>query len=196
LGARDGRSGELFQDSFFQAQAARGAVVAAIVTGAVTFLSTRIPLVRTWFVAQRLPLIAAFLMSVVVAGAIGLFLRQLTWLELQPLKRELASENAGLTIFQGGRVDPFAPTAGDSCQHEIKSGKFEVAKVGEGDYRICFGDQLPDDSIILTGPMLKSIDAAANAMSISVVKSRNSFEARTLFNGAPTDGVFGFLVLR
>jgi hypothetical protein len=187
-----GNLGSFFQDF---AQAARGAVAAAIVTGAVTFLSTRIPQVRKWVVEERLPLIAAFLMSVVVAGAIGLFLRHLTWQELQPLKQELASENAGFTIFRGGRVDLAASTAGDSCQHEIKSGKFEVAKVGEGDYRICFGDQLPDNSIILTGPMLNRIDKAANAMSISVVKSRNSFEARTLFNGTPADGVFGFLVL-
>jgi hypothetical protein len=185
-------------ESFLQdfAQAALGAAAAALVTGVIAFLSTRIPRVREWFIAERLPLIAAFLMSVVVAGAIGLFLRHLTWQELQPLKQELASVNGGVAIFAGGRVDPTAAPA-DGCDNPIKSGIFRVAKVGEGNYRVCFGDQLPEDSIILTGPVLGRTDKAANTVSVRVVSSgRSSFEALTLFNGNATDRAFGFLIFR
>ena len=176
--------------SFFQdfAQAALGAIAAALVTLAIAFLSTRIPRVRKWVVEQRLPLIAAFLMSVVVAGLIGLFLRHLTWQELRPLKQ--------FTIIAGGRVDPSA-AAVDSCDKPVEPGGFRVAKKGEGDYRICFGDQLPEDTIILTSPVPSRTDKAENIVSVRVVNSyRSSFEALTLVDGTAADRAFGFLVFR
>jgi len=175
-------------------QAGTGALAAALFTLVVTFISTRFERVRLWVVQLYPVLIAAFVMSVVVAGTIGLFLRHLTWQEVRPLKQGLAAVNTGFTIFAGGRVDPTAAPK-DGCDRPVKAGSFRVAREKDGDYRICFGDQLPEDSIILTGPVLNHTDSAENTVSVRVVSSsRSSFEALTLFNEKATDRAFGFLV--
>lgn len=177
-------------------QAFLGAVSASIVAGLSAFVATRIPQVRRWFVRERLgvPLITAFVMSVVVAGSMGLFLRHLTWKEVQPLRKELASMNAGFSIVAGGRIDS-ARAAGD-CDKPIKPGDFQVEREQEGQYRVCFGEQLPEDSIILTSPVLGRTDKAANVVSVHVVNSyRSSFEVVTSLDGNAADRAFGFLVL-
>jgi hypothetical protein len=178
-------------------QAFLGAVAASVVAGLSAFVATRIPQVRTWFVRERLgvPLITAFLMSVVVAGSMGLFLRHLTWEEVQPLKRELASMNAGFSIVAGGRVDSTGTVVG-GCDKPIKPGDFQVEREQEGQYRVCFGEQLPEDSIILTSPVLGRTDKATNVVSVHVVNSyRSSFEVMTSLDGNAADRAFGFLVL-
>jgi hypothetical protein len=189
-------------------QALLGASAALIVGGVPGYLAYRIPRIRQWFAAKQLiiPIVVSSIISVLVAGSIGLFLRDLSRTQVHSLQEQLASMNAGLkhqlaavnagfTIFAGGRIDPSASTS-NNCEKPVEKGKYRVEKEGDGDYRICFGDQLPEDSIILTSPVPNRADKHSNIVSAHVVNSyRSSFEVLTDLNGNAVDREFGFLVL-
>jgi hypothetical protein len=160
-----------------------GAIVAAMVTAVVAFVGTRVQAVREWLFEERRTLMAAFFVSVIVAGAIGLFLRHLTWREL-----------SGFAILAGGRID-LSKASLNSCG-PVAAGGFEVAKLGQGDFRICFSDQFPENSFILAGPLVGHTDSSEDVAVQVINSSRSSFEARTLYKGSPADKAFGFLVLR
>jgi hypothetical protein len=118
-----------------------GAIAATAVAAVMGLLGALFPRVRRWFVEERLgvPLISAFLMSVVVAGAMGLFLRHHSW-------EQLHSMSAGLSIIAGGRID--ATTNGDCSK---RSESFIAEKRQTGQYEVCFETPLKD-IIILTSP--------------------------------------------
>jgi hypothetical protein len=169
-----------------------GAIAASVVAAGPGFLATRIPRVRKWFVEGALgaSLITAFLMSVIVAGTMGLFLRHLTWEEVHPLKQALA----GFSIIAGGRVDP---TTSGKCDDRKGSSVFLVQKKDEGIYEVCFKSQSLEDSMILTSSVPKSEDNTQGIVSAYVTKINNtSFDVQTLHNGNPADSAFWFIVIR
>jgi hypothetical protein len=172
-------------------QAVFGAVAASIVAAGSGFLITRIPRVRQWFQAGGpvANLVATLLVSIVVAGVMGLFLRHLSWREVHPLKQALD----GFSIITGGQVDP---TANQSCKGQITD-DFRVEKEKEGLYKICLKNPVVQDSMILTSLAPSDDDKPSDQVSARVINTfHDSFVVQTLVNGSATNRGFWFLVIR
>jgi hypothetical protein len=167
-----------------------GAIAASVVAAVSGFLVTRIPRVRRWFEAGHLgaSLVLSFLMSVLVAGMMGLFLRHLTWEEVHPLKQALAD----FSIVAGGQVDR---GANQSCNGQI-SDKFHATKEDAGLYEVCLKSPVAQNSLILLSPLLSNSDKPTDIVTSRVVNIHHvSFTVQTLVNGSVADRGFWFLVL-
>jgi len=169
-----------------------GALAVTVVASIIAFLSTRIfPSVRKWFDEVKVVLIVSFLMSAIVAGTIGLFLRHLTWQEL-----------AGFTIVKAGLIDP--SKVSNNCKEPDAAKGFGVDKIKDkdgkdkdGEYHICLAERLPKNSFILISPIVDNTDDDTTAVSANVVTAyHDSFNTLTLRNGKAADKPFLFIVVR
>lgn len=181
-----GSAGSLTQDFL---TALVGAIASGAFAAASGFLITRIPRVRQWFAegGQAARLLAMFLISVIVAGGMGLFLRHLTWQEVHPLKQALD----GFAIVAGGRVDATGKVLSGDTAGPFK---FTVEHPGPpGQYTVIFtgGSTLPGDKIVLVNSSGDAKGASANL----VVAHSGSLQIQTLINNGPADAGFGFLVM-
>jgi hypothetical protein len=167
-----------------------GAIAASVVAAVSGFMVTRIAKVRRWFEEGRLgaSLVVSFLMSVLVAGMMGLFLRHLTWEEVHPLKQALAD----FSIVAAGQVDQ---VANQSCKGQITD-KFHATKEDAGLYEVCLNSPVAQDSLILLSPLLTNADKPTDIVTSRVVNIHHvSFTVQTTVNGSAADRGFWFLVL-
>jgi hypothetical protein len=185
--------------------------VISIAGAAAAFILARIPLARRWFAGRRLaiPLIAAFFISFMMAGAMGLILRHQTRKEVESLRHELvsrqemvhlrqgfvsltqaiASSKSGLSILAGGRVDE----TGLSDRTEQRGSLpfvIEKKKDVSGKYIVRFQQILPNDSIILVSSLKGQAETSAGLLNTF----HSSFEVQTLLNSKATDAGFQFVV--
>ena len=168
-----------------------GAIAASVVAAVSGFVVTRIPKVRRWFEEGRLgaSLVLSFLMSVLVAGMMGLFLRHLTWEEVHPLRQALA----GVSVVAAGQVDP---AANQSCKGQITD-TYHARKESVGLYEVCLNSPVVQDSIILLSAVLGDAEKPSDVVSSRVINVHHiSFTVQTLVNGSAADRGFWFLVLR
>jgi hypothetical protein len=159
-----------------------GALATFAVTGIAALLARSIPRVRKWLGREGaiVPLVVAFLMSIVASAMMGLFLRHLTWEEMHSL-------NAGFSIIAGARVDP------DGKVLEA-SGPFRFTGVhsGPGLYAVTLqGRALPDDDIILVNSWSDVKGASASL----IVGHSRFLQVQTLINNSAADTGFWFLVM-
>jgi hypothetical protein len=167
--------------------------IVSLVGVGVAFIVARIPRARQWFLERRLgvPLVAAFLISGVMAGAMGLILRHETRKEVAFLKQ------SGFSLVAAGRVKAI----GELYPDEQKGpAKFTVKKEGVGVYIVELKktvssdtpSPLPDIPIILVGPMRNEAGTSAKVLGTHTA----SFVVQTSQNDVKADANFWFLVFQ